>query len=636
MHDRLIQLIAMSVCGAALAGAGTLAVLISRERQESELVVSLEDTRGMPPHVALVTAALGTFRGLAVDALWIRAGRLQDAGQYFEAQTLSQWITALQPRFPRVWAFQAWNLAYNISVTTSVPEERWSWVNRGMELLRSRAIPLNPRDANLPMELGWIYFHKIGGKTDREHWYYKAKLAREFRELYGDPAGGGTTQQVIERFRVIVNAADSLDELRRDPDVADAIELLEAHGAAPDEAFVRMLGRAILYGASVDVRIRLGTGLPEGTNRPLVAALQADERLQKAVFQKIVPCLQKRVLVERYRMQPAFMLELMERFGPLDWAHPHAHGIYWSEQSIAIARMSRHRERINELTLIRTRLGNIQHLMRSGRVEFDPLGNRIDILPDPRFIDAYEQGMRDAIEMIESDAGLSAAEFGRATVEDLLVGYESFLNQATVFAYLYGDEQKATECFLKICKIASESGRGSDPIFAGGLEQFLAVKMADVMEIDVANRRQFLDAMIQRALLDGLAKGRRDTFNRFVRLAKSVYDREYGPKGGREVHVNREGRLLPFPQLVDNSFANVMRKESVSLLVRARIWAWAPEELQERAWPTLGEKLTLQAEGAGFDPARAFPAPPGAKAKEDEDATVSEPEPAAASPSEAP
>jgi hypothetical protein len=628
MHDRVIQFIALSVCGAALAAAGTLAVSISRERQENELVVSLEDSRGMPPHVALATAALGTFRGLAVDALWIRAGRLEEAGQYFEAQTLSQWITALQPRFPRVWAFQAWNLAYNISVTTSVPEERWNWVHRGMELLRTRAIPLNPHDADLPMELGWIYFHKIGSKTDREHSYYKAKLAREFRELYGDPAGDGTTQQVIERFRVIVNAADSLDELRRDRDVADAIELLEAHGAAPDEAFLRMLGRAILYGASVDVRIRLGTELPKGTNRPLVAALQADERLQKAVFQKIVPCLQKQVLVERYRMEPDIMLELMEKFGPLDWAHPHAHGIYWSERSIAIARANRHRERINELTVVRTRLGNTQHLMRSGRIEFDPLNNRIDILPDPRFIDSYEAGMRDAIQMIESDKGLSAAEFGRATVEDLLGGYESFLNQATVFAYLYGDEQKATECYLKICQIARESGRGDDPVFAGGLEQFLVVKMADVMEIDVANRRQFLDAMIQRALLDGLAKGRQDTFSRFVRIAKSVYERESGVEGGRSVHVNKEGRLPPFPAIVDASFENVMRQQSMSLLVRARIWAYAPEALRERAWPKIGETLTLQAEAAGFDPARAFPVPPGVKPKGDGDEAGSETEPA--------
>ena len=605
MSDRTIQAVAIAVLVAALGSAGWLARSIGAERQQQALVVSLADTQGMPPHVALATACLGSFRGLAVDALWMRADALQTQGLYYEAQTLSQWITALQPRFPRVWGFQAWNLAYNISASTRVAEERWGWINRAIDLLRARGIPLNPADADLPMELGWIYFHKIGGKTDREHWYFKAKLAREFRELLGDMTGGVTTQQAIDRFAAVAGAADSLADLRQDPAVVEALELMEQHGARPDEAFLRMLGRVLLYSGSIDARIRFGSGLPEGTNRPLVAALQADERLGEAVMEKIVPHLQKRVLIDRYRMDPAFMLEQMKSYGPLDWAHPHAHGIYWSEQGIALARNSRRREQINELALVRTRLGNLQHLMRSGRIEFDPLSSRIDILPDPRFIAGYEKGMRDAVTMIESDAGLSAAEFGRATVADLLGGYESFLQQAAVFAYLYGDEGQAADCFAKLQQIARDTGRGDDPLLAGGLEQFLSLKLADVMEIDISNLRQFLDAMIQRALLDGLAKGRLDTFGRFLQVARATYDRRYGD--GQ--HVNPEARLPPFPEMVDTSFENLVRKDALPILVRARIWARAPDQLRERCWPRLEETLVAQAEAAGLDPTRAFPPP---------------------------
>jgi len=616
MNDRLVQLLAVGTCLVALVLAGALARSIGQERQDRDLVVSLADTRGMPPHVALVTAALGTFRGLAVDALWMRADRLQDEGQYYEAQTLSQWITSLQPRFPRVWAFQAWNLAYNISASTRVAEERWGWVRRGMELLRTRGIPLNPGDPDLPMELGWIYFHKIGGKSDREHWYYKARLAREFRELLGDMTGGVTTGEAIDRFAEVAAAPDALDELRRDPAVADVLALLAAHGATPDEAFVRMLGRVRMYSSSIDARIRFGAGLPEGTNRPLVAAIQADERIRRAVLERLVPHLQKRALVDVYAMDPALMLDLMRTYGPLDWAHPHAHGIYWSERGIAVARQSRRRERINELTLIRTRLGNLQYLVRSGRIEYDPLASRIDILPDPRFIPGYEQGMRDAVGLVESEAGLSAAEFGRATVADLLDGYESFLRQATVFAYLYGDESQARECFGKLRQIARDSGRGDDPLYAGGLERFLSLKLADVMEIDISNLRQFLDAMIQRGLLDGLAKGRVDTFNRFLRIASDAYDRRYKGSSPEAIHVNPEARLPPFPEVVDASFENTMRREATPLFIRARIWAWAPDTLRERTWPRLGEALALEAEAAGLDPGRAFPAPPTAAAPE--------------------
>jgi hypothetical protein len=611
MSDRATEAVAATLLVACLVGVGIMTRPITAERETLGLVMSAEGTKGMPPHVALATAALGTFRGLAVDVLWVRADALQTKGEFFEAQTLSQWITTLQPRFPKVWGFQAWNLAYNISVGTKVPEERWGWVNRGIELLRSRGIQLNPDDANLPMELAWIFFHKVGGKNDREHWYYKVRLAREFREFLGDTTGGRSTAEAIERFRRIADAPDSLGQLD-DADSRDALALLAEHGEKPDEKFLRMLGRVILYTNSTDTKLLAGKALPTGTNRPLVAALLSDRRLAAAVFDRIVPHLQKRVLVDHYRMDPAFMLAQMEKFGPLDWAHPHAHGIYWSEKGIALGQETLRRDRLNELTIIRTRLGNLQHLTRSGRIEFDPLSDRIDILPDPRFIEGYERGMQDAIRLIQSEKGVSAAEFGRATAEDLLTGYESFLQQATVFSYLYGDEAIAAGCFGKLRTIAEDSGRGDQPLYSEGLEGFLSLRLGDVMEIDLSNTRQFIDAMVQRAMMDGLAKGRLDTFNRFIRLAYSVYDKRYGASAPGTVHVNKEAKLPPFPQVVDASFESAMKQTSTPLLVRARIWAWAPDEMKKRMWPRIGDALVAQAGAGGLDPARAFPAPAGA------------------------
>ncbi len=612
MTDRFIEVIAATLLVACLVGAGATARSIGRQRETLGLVVSMEGTKGMPPHVALATAALGTFRGLAVDVLWARADALQEAGEFFEAQTLAQWITALQPRFPRVWAFQAWNLAYNISVCTKSADERWEWINRGVDLLRSQGIPLNPGDANLPMELGWIYFHKIGGKTDREHWYYKARLVREFRELLGDLTGGRTTAEAIERFRRIASAPDDQESFREDRDVADALALLAEHGEKPDENLLRMFGRAALYDASLDTQLLAGKALPTGTNRDLLTALLADPRLSQAVFDRLVPHLQKRVLIDRYRMSPEFMLKQMERYGPLDWGHPHAHGIYWAERGIAIGREGRHREQLNELTIIRTRLGNLQHLMRTGRIEFDPLSDRLDVLPDPRFIDGYERGMQNAVQSIQSAEGVSAAEFGRATIDDLLRGYESFLEQATVFSYLYGDEAQAAGCFGKLVTIASDSGRGDQPLYTEGLEGFLAMRLGGVMDIDVSNTRQFLDAMVQRAMLDGLAKGRLDTFNRFMQLAYSVYDRRYAASAPGTKHVAKEAKLPPFPEIVDASYESAMRQASTPVLMRARIWAWTPDTIRSRVWARLGETLRAQAAAADLEPTRAFPAPPEA------------------------
>ena len=84
MSDRTVQAIAAVTLVACLGGAAVTTTSLARQRREDRLVTPLEGTAGMPPHVALATAALGTFRGLAVDALWARADALQDKGDFFE------------------------------------------------------------------------------------------------------------------------------------------------------------------------------------------------------------------------------------------------------------------------------------------------------------------------------------------------------------------------------------------------------------------------------------------------------------------------------------------------------------------------------------------------------------------------
>jgi hypothetical protein len=57
-----------------------------------------------------------------------------------------------------------------------------------------------------------------------------------------------------------------------------------------------------------------------------------------------------------------------------------------------------------------------------------------------------------------------------------------------------------------------------------------------------------------------------------------------------------------------------MKLESTPVLVRARIWSWAPESLRNRSWARIGPTLVTHAEAVGLDPARAFPVPPEAEA----------------------
>ena len=71
------------------------------------------------------------------------------------------------------------NLAYNVTVLMTRPEDRWHWVYNGIRLLRDRGIPLNPESATLKRELGWIFQHKIGTDSDASSAYFRTRWAQE-------------------------------------------------------------------------------------------------------------------------------------------------------------------------------------------------------------------------------------------------------------------------------------------------------------------------------------------------------------------------------------------------------------------------------------------------------------------------
>ena len=146
----------------------------------------VEATESMPPVMAFTAVALGGFRGLISNVLWIRLNDLQVDEKYFEMVQLSDWITKLQPHFVAVWVHQAWNLSYNISVKFPDNNDRWFWVNRGIELLRDEALKYNPNETLIYRELAWHFQHKMGGNLDNAHMNYKREWARQMTEVFGN------------------------------------------------------------------------------------------------------------------------------------------------------------------------------------------------------------------------------------------------------------------------------------------------------------------------------------------------------------------------------------------------------------------------------------------------------------------
>ena len=159
---RWIQLVSLLAMVGAASALGPVQSRVNRSRADLELLPGEDPFEAMPHDTALAVAALGSFRGIVVDYLWLRADNLKSEGKHYEALQLADMICKLQPRFPTVWSFQAWNMAWNISVTTHTPEERWLWVRNGLRLLRDQGIPLNPTAVKLYQDLAWIFLNKMG------------------------------------------------------------------------------------------------------------------------------------------------------------------------------------------------------------------------------------------------------------------------------------------------------------------------------------------------------------------------------------------------------------------------------------------------------------------------------------------
>ncbi|MDX9868382.1 MAG: hypothetical protein RBT78_10685 [Kiritimatiellia bacterium] len=188
---------------------------LAGQRRESMPETYAGPAERPPPALTFILAGLGGFRGIAAEALWFRVNRLQEEGRFLELVQLSDWITRLDPHAADAWIYNAWNLAYNVSILMAREEDRLRWVRNGLTLLRDEALRFNPREARLYRELAWLYQNKIGDSLDSAHLTYKRDLAAALSP-HVHPDG---TVRITEETRSALAAmrldADRMRELER-------------------------------------------------------------------------------------------------------------------------------------------------------------------------------------------------------------------------------------------------------------------------------------------------------------------------------------------------------------------------------------------------------------------------------------
>jgi hypothetical protein len=433
--------------------AGSQLGSINSKRQQMKLI-SNEPLKNAPPSLAFATVAMGAFRGLVVDVLWMRADRLKDEGQFFDARQLAEWITVLQPRFPAVWQFQAWNMSYNIAVAipATQPEERWRWVRNGYELLRDQGLELNPKSIGIYQELARIFHDKIGSVRDDVHKYYKLQLALAMEPLLG-PADN-------QYFQALAGAPASWDEIIRDPCAADLVSSLKAaDGAfADDKNFVNNYLTLRQYPARFK---------PAAFNT--IDAYRNTKTLDKLdIFARAY------YLRHTWKLEPRLMQQLNQKFGPvdftdpnthlpLDWRHPQSHALYWAMRGLEVA----HKEKFSIDEINTDRMANyaLQELFRGGKIfiyDVPPqapsdttsqtpqtgVEKEIFLRPDLRMFEPYNQSMLARIDKYEY-----LKEERTGSLESLKNSHRNMLKNALFSFYQAGHRDYAEKIYRQIAQL---------------------------------------------------------------------------------------------------------------------------------------------------------------------------------------
>jgi hypothetical protein len=453
LRDKLIIVVCVVLAVGLLTVAGSRLDFINSQRVEMKLI-SNEPLQNAPPSLAFATVAMGAFRGLVVDVLWMRADKLKEQGQYFDARQLAEWITVLQPRFAQVWAFQAWNMAYNISVAIPAeqPDQRWQWVKNGYELLRDKGIPLNPKSIALYRELGRIFQHKIGSNSDDAHKYYKLQIALAMESLLGKADNAW--------FESLASAPADWSRIAADTDVTPFIAALKA----ADKTFEddsRFIGNYL--------SLRQNPARFDPAAFKVIDRFRGTKTLDK--FDVFAKAWQLRNV---WKLDPVLMLELNRTYGPtdfndpnkhfpLDWRHPDVHAIYWAVEGLRVAgkkdvvKMGRGVFPVDEINTDRVVAHSLQNLFRYGKIFLydvndepsSPQGSQAAAAPRPskdiflradfRMFDPYNKAITEIIRKYGDSEDKSD--------DSHMIQHRNMLTNALTMFYQAGHRQKSQKIY---------------------------------------------------------------------------------------------------------------------------------------------------------------------------------------------
>lgn len=148
-----------------------------------------ESTLGdVDPSSASMNFVLLGLRGIATNLLWMDANDYQKRKEWAKLRSTVDSIILLQPHYMKVWDFQGWNLAYNVSAEWDAVEDRYFWVKEGIKFL-NEGVRRNERFPELDWKVANLHGQKVGRSDEWRLFrkFYKVDPDTERYENGPDP-----------------------------------------------------------------------------------------------------------------------------------------------------------------------------------------------------------------------------------------------------------------------------------------------------------------------------------------------------------------------------------------------------------------------------------------------------------------
>ena len=625
-RDRIIQLCSLGVMIVAFVASGLLLPSILKKSEERGLRYTDVSVDGAPPFVALGTA-IGAFRGLIVDYLWIKVNLMKEQGLYYEVMADADLITKLQPRFAPVWSFHGHNMAYNISVATNTPEERWEWVNAGIRLLRDEGLKMNPQDLLLHKDLAFWHAHKLDGVSDDAHLFYKLEFAKIWHSLLGEPPA--EEDERTEWIKSIADAPATLQQAEAEtPGVLELVDRLQNDFAVfqdegerfeLDDRFLATMSwwQAINQDSYVARELGAAEDLRARNDRLFLVldALWNDPAYEDA-WDTLLRYVRRKVLLEEYNMDPQRMYEYTRDLGPIDWRHPQAHALYWARKGTQEAESRMNPDDVYHLiNNDRLQIQALQGLARNGRIHFDIFEQSIPgRFPEPRFIDTIDGMFEDLYTKYFDARGAGGETF--------IIFIKNFLSSSIRELYRQGEIERAQELMDRLDALFGRGGFPPNNQYAMPLDIFVANETRGEYDRQPHLATSDVAASLRYGFRVGVGQNRPEVYKEAVKFAREVTDYyrnhkfiDYSTKLGSDRMRDILGELDFSAEI---AFLQLMMDPTIPMEERMTIWAQVDElepqvrlRTYDRLEAELKRQLGIHPLGRSITMAEGFPEPPG-------------------------